>query len=137
MYHNNFYSNELLSNPDEVVNELVHCVKEWNVDHKVVEGLGIQEDGRYPNGFRMSYVLFGWKERLGEKEIAKHDTIWTFWDPYPIVKTLFKNEKESLDKECVKKHIQEMIFELQKTVKEQNVTKKKDAIISASKQFEI
>ena len=138
MYHNNFNSAELLSNPDEVVNELVHCVKEWNVDHvdhTVVEGLGIQEDKWY--GFRMSYVPFGWKERRNEKEIAKHDTIWTFWDPYPIVKTLFKNEKESLDKDCVKKHIQEMIFELQKTVKEQNVTKKKDAIISASKQFEI
>ena len=135
MYRNSFYSAELLSNPDKVVNELVHCVKEWNVDNTVVEGLGIQENARY--GFCMSYVPFGWKERLNEKEIAKHDTIWTFWDPYPIAKTLFKNEKESLDKECVKKYIQEMTYELQKIVKEQNITKKKDAIISASKQFEI
>ena len=53
------------------------------------------------------------------------------------MKTIFKNEKESLDKECVKKHIQEMTYELQKIIKEQNITKKKDAIISASKQFEI
>ena len=132
MYHNSFYSCELLSNPDEVVRMLVHCIKEWNVDNTVVEGLGIQEDARY--GFRMTYVPFGWKERNPEK---KGKSIWTWWDPYPIVKTIFKNEKESLDKECVKKHIQEMTYELQKIIKEQNITKKKDAIISASKQIEI
>ena len=72
MYHNSFYSCELLSNPDEVVRMLVHCIKEWNVDNTVVEGLGIQEDARY--GFRMTYVPFGWKERNPEK---KGKSIWT------------------------------------------------------------
>lgn len=138
MYYNNFYSNELLSNPDEVVKKLVHCVKEWNVDHTVVEGLGIQEFDKIVHAFRMTYVPFGWKERLNEKEIVKHNTIWSFWDTDPLVsKTIFKNVKESLDEECVKKHIQEMIYELQKTMKEQNITKKKAEIILASEQFEI
>ncbi len=139
MYSNNFNSSELLSNPDEVVEKLVHCVKEWNVDQTIVEGLGIQDGtGVFGNyDFRMTYVPFGWKKRLSEKEFAKHKTIWSFWDPYPFVKTIFKNEKESFDKERVKEHIQEMVYELQKIVKEQNNTKKKAEIISASEQFEI
>ena len=61
MYNNQFYSNELLANPDEVVRELVNCVKAWNVDHTVVEGLGIEEFDKM-GAFRMTYVPFGWKK---------------------------------------------------------------------------
>ena len=138
MYYNCFYTNELLSNPDKVVKELVRCVKKWNVDHTVVEGLGIQEVDIVDSApFRMTYVPFSWRARLREDEIDKHKTIWSFWDPYPLTKTIFENEKESLNEECVKEHIQEMVYELQKIIKERYVTKKKDAIISASEQFEI